>query len=143
MSSAASAMYNIFYYLLLSFQSGKPLKAVEADCSLYSAQMIELKRLKIAFTAKILWQTILNLIGAENTTVLTGRELDYSGMIGMVIWFVVRSTILMGANKNLSHSLVSSGLQLCSARQQCLCYCCFGVLPNVCVHLLCRPLSGC
>lgn len=71
-------MFNIFYYLLLSFQSGKPLKAVEADCSLYSAQMIELKRLKIAFSAKVLWQTILNLIGdSENTTKLTGRELDY------------------------------------------------------------------
>lgn len=71
-------MNNIFFYLLLSFQSGKPLKAVEADCNLYSAQMIELKRLKIAFSAKALWQTTLNLIGAENTTELTGRELDYS-----------------------------------------------------------------
>jgi hypothetical protein len=71
-------MYNIFFYLLLSFQSGKPLEAVEADCNLYSAQMIELKRLKIAFSAKVLWQTILNLTGeSEHTTKLTGRELDY------------------------------------------------------------------
>ncbi|KAG7341774.1 PAS sensor protein [Nitzschia inconspicua] len=73
-----SAMYNIFYYLLLSFQSGKPLKAVEADCNLYCTQMIDLKRLKIVFMAKILWQTILNLMGeSENTTLLMGRELEY------------------------------------------------------------------
>jgi hypothetical protein len=71
-------MFNIFYYLLLSFQSGKPLKAVEADCNLYCTQMIDLKRLKIVFRAKVLWQTILNLLGeSENTTVLVGRELDY------------------------------------------------------------------
>jgi hypothetical protein len=73
-----SAMFNVFYYLLLSFQSGKPLKAVEADCNLYCTQMIDLKRLKIVFRAKILWQTILNFMGeSENTTVLVGRELDY------------------------------------------------------------------
>lgn len=71
-------MFNIFYYLLLSFQSGKPLKAVEADCNVYCTQMIDLKRLKIVFSAKILWQTILNLIGeSEHTTILVGRELEY------------------------------------------------------------------
>lgn len=73
-----SAMYNIFYYLLLSFQSGKPLKAVESDCNLYCTQMIDLKRLKIVFAAKILWQTVLNLMGeADHTTLLVGRELEY------------------------------------------------------------------
>lgn len=71
-------MFNIFYYLLLSFQSGKPLKAVEADCNLYCTQMIDLKRLNVVFSAKILCQTILNLIGeSESTTSLVGRELEY------------------------------------------------------------------
>jgi hypothetical protein len=71
-------MYNIFYYLLLSFQAGKPLKAVAADCSLYSAQMIELRKLKIVLSTKILWQTILNLMGnSDCTNELTGREIDY------------------------------------------------------------------
>jgi hypothetical protein len=56
--------------------SGRSLKYIAADCSIYSKQMKEFKQVPSFERTLILWQSALNLMGlSENTTILQGEAL--------------------------------------------------------------------
>jgi tetratricopeptide (TPR) repeat protein len=61
-------------YIILSFLSGRSLKLLVADCSMYTKQMKELKRVPAFEFTITIWQSALNLMGlSARTTVLQGK----------------------------------------------------------------------
>ena len=61
-------------YIAFSSLSGRSLKSLEADCSIYSKQMKEFKQLLTFESTLPFWQSALNLMGlSENTTLLQGE----------------------------------------------------------------------
>jgi hypothetical protein len=82
-----SAMWAIYHYIWIAFQTGRSLVALEADCRAYLKQMQELKRYKISSACRITWQMILNLIGhSEKRTVLTGKAMDQEEYLEVATW---------------------------------------------------------
>jgi predicted ATPase len=77
-----SAMYAIMSYIYTSFQSGRPLTNIEADCHVYLRQMEDLKRKKAANHTKTVLQTIQNIMGkSEDPCVLVGDVMDETTML--------------------------------------------------------------
>ena len=63
--------------MVFSFQTGKQLKLIEADCQIYAQQMLEFKREAAHTCTLIFWQAILNLMGCqEDSTMLLGETLQ-------------------------------------------------------------------
>jgi predicted ATPase len=90
-----SAMWAIYHYILIAFQAGRSLVALEADCRVYLKQMQEFKRYKISSMCRLTWQMMLNLIGpSENTTVSTGEAMD-------------QEECLEGAARSMNHHLLA------------------------------------
>lgn len=81
-----SAIWAICHYLLIGFHSGRPLHALEADCSVYVEQGKELKREQQVGYITLIWQTILNLrIHADDPVQLTGEVMDQDKCIDVAI----------------------------------------------------------
>ena len=77
MGDIEHAMFNIHYYILHAFQSGKPLPAIETDLRVYIAQMKEFEKGRMEIPCRLLWQVVLNLIGrSEHACALTGLAMD-------------------------------------------------------------------
>lgn len=77
MGDTEHAMANINYYILLAFQSGKPLPAIEADLRIYTAQIKEFGKGLLEIPLRLLWQVVLNLTGqSEHSCSFTGEAMD-------------------------------------------------------------------
>jgi predicted ATPase len=77
-----TAMYAIMSYIYTSFQSGRPLNNIEADCHVYLRQMEDLKRQKAANHVKTVLQTIQNIMGkSEDPCALVGSVMDETTML--------------------------------------------------------------
>jgi len=67
--SACRTLVNLAHCLLFA---GKELATVAEECGSYLQQIEDFKYDKWAEVFRLVWQTVLNLISSENTTVLTG-----------------------------------------------------------------------
>lgn len=72
-----SATFAILTHAFLSGMSGRPLKQIDADCSIFSKQMKELKREQAYDYMLVIWQPALNLmgLGAKDPTAMQGDVL--------------------------------------------------------------------
>ena len=74
-----NAIYAIHNYVQVTWQCGKSLEDVEADCRRYCLQMKECNRDFIRVTMLCYWQAIQNLMGRNDDPVmLTGEVMDES-----------------------------------------------------------------
>jgi hypothetical protein len=72
--SAAHCLADLICSLLVT---GKSLRGIDADCRIFVPQMEELKRLGSADITRVVWQTVLNLMGRSSpANILSGEVMD-------------------------------------------------------------------